>query len=476
VAQSKPVYVTNTLGRELQEFVPIDPPRVRLYTCGPTVYSFVHIGNFRAYIFADMLRRTLDYNGFQVRHIRNVTDVGHLTNETLNTGLDRIEATARAENMSPWDVSRHYTEIFLRDAHKLNLLEPDEQPRATEYVSDMIALTQRLIEEGHAYQSNGDVYYNVDTFPTYGALSGNSVEALIAGARVEVSEAKRSPADFALWRAADPEKLMRWDSPWSSGVPGWHIECSAMSMKLLGEQIDIHTGGVDNIFPHHEDERAQSEAATGTAFVRYWMHNELLVIGDNEKMSKSLGNIYTISDLQERGIHPLAYRYFICQAHYRTRQNFTMEALEAAQTGLVRLWEQAAQLSQAASLEPLSSEAETFRDKFHEAINRDLDLPRAVATVHDAVATSLPPGQKLSLLQDVDRVLALDLLPMAGALSRIEDTERALLDQRQAARKRKDWAESDRIRQELSGGGLNVKDTPQGQRWIRRDVLNGSRA
>ena len=470
-----PIYVINTLGHELQELTPIDPPNVRLYTCGPTVYSYTHIGNFRAYIFADTLRRTLEYNGYRVRHVRNITDVGHLTDETLNTGLDRIEAAARAENMSPWDVAQHYTEVFERDARRLNLLEPHVQPRATDYIAQMIALIGRLIESGHAYASNGNVYYGVETFPTYGALSGNSVEGLIAGARVEVGEGKRSAADFALWKAADPDKLMRWESPWSDGVPGWHVECSAMSMDLLDEEIDIHTGGVDNIFPHHEDERAQSEAATGRPFVRYWMHSELLRIGAGEKMSKSLGNIFTVTDLVERGIHPLAYRYFTFQAHYRTSLNFTWEAVEAAQTGLFRLWEQAAELSQSNEIEPLGDEAEIYRSRFQQTVNRDLDLSRALAIVHEVMASSLPGGQKLGLLDDSDRILALDFLKMAAALSRVGGEERELLDRRRAARDRKDWAESDRLRAVLADRGVEVRDTPQGQRWVRRDLVSAPR-
>ncbi|HLJ68040.1 MAG TPA: cysteine--tRNA ligase [Chloroflexota bacterium] len=471
MTERRPIFLTNTLGRKLEEFRPLDPARVMMYNCGPTVYSYAHTGNFRAYIFADTLRRVLEYNGYDVVQVRNITDVGHLTNETLNTGIDKMERSAREQNRTPQDIARHFTDAFLADARKLNLLEPASMPRATEYIEEMIELTQRLIDSGHAYVSGRDVYYDVSTYPTYGALSGNSVDDLIAGARVEVGEGKRSPADFALWKGTEPDKLMQWPSPWGNGVPGWHIECSAMSMKLLGEQLDIHTGAIDNIFPHHEDERAQSEAATGKPFVRYWLHNAFLETPNEERMAKSLGNIFTVSDLEQRGIHPLAYRYFTHQAHYRTPLKFSWEALEGAATGLARLWEATAELLQeSAPFEP-GEQSEALRDSFHEAINRDLDMPRAVAVALSVAGSKLTPGQKLDLLLDFDRVLGLELRAMGEALSRTAPEERELLEQRRAARKNRDWAESDRLRTALAERGLEVKDTARGQRWIRRDVL-----
>src|SRR5947209_6002130 len=258
----------------------------------------------------------------------------------------------------------------------------------------MIALIERLIERGKAYVAGGNVYFEVSSFPPYGCLSGNSVEDLIAGARVEIDEFKRSPADFALWKAAGPEKLMRFESPWGMGVPGWHIECSAMAFELLGEEIDIHTGGIDHIFPHHEDEIAQSEGATGRRFARVWMHNDFLQIAGEEKMSKSLGNIYTVSDLEKQGIHPLSFRYFTFQARYSTPLNFTFEAGRGAHTALTRVWEAAAELYQSGVCVPLTTDGDAYRCRFHEAINRDLDLPVAIASVHDVLASCLPPGEK----------------------------------------------------------------------------------
>jgi cysteinyl-tRNA synthetase len=443
-----------------------------MYTCGPTVYHYTHIGNFRSYLMADVARRVLEYNGYEVTHARNITDVGHLTDETLSTGLDRIEKAASEQHRSPQDIVDHYTSVYLQDARRLNLLDPAYNPRATEFIGPMISFTQQLIDSGNAYVACGDVYFDVSTYPTYGTLSGNTVDDLVAGARVEVGEGKRAPADFAVWRGAGPEKLVRFDSPWGPGVPGWHIECSAMSRELLASHIDIHTGGVDNIFPHHEDERAQSEALCGAPFVRYWLHGALLQTADDEKMSKSLGNISTVQELVDRGIHPLAYRYFTFQAHYRTPLSFSWEALEAAQTALQRLWAAAAELSQSAEVEELGCDALAYQVRFHEAINDDLNMPVAVSVVHDELAASLPPGQKLALLSDFDRVLGLDILTIARRLSEVTAEERELLSRRERVRAARDWAESDRLRGALAAGGLEVRDTPQGQRWIRTDLLS----
>lgn len=466
-----PIYLTNTRGHRLEEFTPQNPDEVHVYTCGPTVYNYQHIGNFRAFLFADTLRRVLEYNGYPVRHVRNITDVGHLTNDTLGTGVDKMEAAARRENLTPQAIADHFTEIFHRDQAALNIQEPTAEPRATEFIPQMVALTERLIERGYGYPIGGDVYYEVARFPPYGSLSGNTVEDLIAGARVEVGEGKRSPADFALWKEAAPDKLMRYESPWGPGVPGWHLECSAMALDLLGDTLDIHTGGEDHVFPHHEDEIAQSEGATGRPFARYWLHNAFLQLAGAEKMSKSVGNILTISDLAERGIYPLSYRYFTYQAHYRTPLNFTWEALEAAQTALYRIYEQVADLLQTADLERLSPPAQAIADEFHRAVNNDLALPEAVALVNTTLGGKLPAGEKLSLLADFDRVLALDLLATGRALARVTPEEAATLERRAAARAARDWTLSDALRAGLAAGGVDVRDTADGQRWVRRDVL-----
>lgn len=471
---SPPVLLHNTMGRKLEAFEPITPGEALVYTCGPTVYSYQHIGNFRAFLFADTLRRVLEYNGYRVHSVRNITDVGHLTEDTLGTGVDKMEAAARRANLTPKDIADHFTEIYHADARLLNMLEPESEPRATEYVPQMVELVQRLIDSGHGYTgAGGDVYFDVSTFPRYGALSNNTVQDLIAGARVEeYSSDKRSPADFAIWKSASPDKLMRYDSPWGEGVPGWHLECSAMAMDLLGETIDIHTGGEDHVFPHHEDEIAQSEGASGKPFARYWLHNAFLQGAGGVKMSKSVGNIYTVSDLRERGIHPLSYRYFTYQAHYRTPQWFSWEAIEGGQTALYRIWEATADLLQSAEPdETLSDEAEACRVSFHEAINRDLDMPGAIAVVHTMLSSKLPAGHKLALLRDFDRVLALDLLKTAAALVELREGEKERLDLRAEARRARDWASSDQLRAALSEHGLDVKDTPAGQRWVRNDLL-----
>lgn len=469
---TRPLFLMNTLGRRMEEFQPLVRGHVKVYTCGPTVYSYAHIGNFRAYLFADILRRTLRYNGYAVTQVRNITDVGHLTNETLSTGVDKMEAAARSQNASPWDIARHITEVFLEDARRLNIETPEYMPRATEYIETMIDLIEELVNRGYAYASDGNVYFDVTKFPKYGALSGNTIEDLIGGHRIEVGEGKKSPADFSVWRSAGPDKIMRWDSPWGSGVPGWHLECSAMAIDLLGPEIDIHTGGEDHVFPHHEDEIAQSEAATGRRFSRFWLHNGWLQIGDDMKMSKSLGNIFTVKDLMNRGIHPLAFRYFTLQAHYRTPLSFSWAALAAAQTGLYRLWEAVTELCETAQPFELGPKGVDLQTQFQQAINHDLDTPVAMSVLHATLGAKLPAGEKLSLVEDFDRVFALDLLPMARKLAQTSDSEQTLLNERAAARTSRDWARSDQIRNQLRDLGVDVKDMPAGQRTVRRDVLS----
>ncbi len=467
----RPLMLTNSFGRQLERFEPIESGRVKMYTCGPTVYSYAHIGNFRAYIFADTLRRVLLYNGYDVKQVRNITDVGHLTNDTLSIGLDKIEAAARSQNSSPWDIARHVTDVFLEDARRLNIQSPEYSPRATEFIEPMLRLIEQLVDRGYAYAVDGDVYFDVSRFSGYGALSGNSIEDLIGGHRVEVGEGKRSPADFSVWRRAEPDKIMQWASPWGPGVPGWHLECSAMAISLLGPEIDIHTGGEDHIFPHHEDEIAQSEAATGCRFSRFWLHNAFLQIGDDEKMSKSSGTIFTVSDLMHRGIHPLSFRYFTLQAHYRTPLSFSWDALAASQTGLYRLWEAVAEIVDEPHTDQRSSEAERLAERFHEAINRDLDMPVAVAVLHETLGSKLTASEKASLIADFDSVLALDLLAMAHCLVETSEEQRRLLDDRARARAEKDWKRADELRATLNATGLDLKDTPSGQRTIRRDLL-----
>ncbi len=466
--QQPPLRMYNTLGRRLEIFEPLDPPRVSMYSCGPTVYHYAHIGNMRSFLLADLMRRVLEYNGYQVTQVKNITDVGHLRDDLADQGEDRVEAAAKASGQSPYEIADFYTQAYLEDERKLNLEEPAHRPRATEYVEQMIDLANILIEKGYAYESQGSVYFAVEKFPSYGQLSGNRLDDLVAGQRVEIEPGKHNSADFALWKAGDPGRLMNWDSPWGRGFPGWHIECSVMATALLGQQIDIHTGGIDNLFPHHEDERAQSEAAFGKQFARFWLHGAHLLSGE-EKMSKSLGNIATLPEVTERGIHPLAFRYFLMQGHYRKQLAMTDDSLQAAQVGLDRIWDQIAELwqSEPGALEP---ERESCRKAFVQAVNDDLGLPRALAIVQEVLDGRLTPKSKLDLLADMDRVLGLDLLQSAERRSQLSDEQAAIVAERAEARSMKDWSRSDELRERLAQLGVDVRDTPLGQRWVRRSM------
>lgn len=461
-----PLRLYNTLGRREEIFRPLHFPTVLMYTCGPTVYHYAHIGNMRAFLTADVLRRVLEYNGYSVVHVKNITDVGHLRDDVAETGPDRIEAAAQEAGATPSDLVDFYTCKFVEDERLLNILEPLFRPKATEYIPQMIDLIKILIKRGYAYEVNGSVYFTVSRFDSYGELSGNRLEDLVAGFRVGIGQDKRNPADFALWKAGDPARVMNWESPWGLGFPGWHIECSVMAAALLGDEIDLHTGGIDNLFPHHEDERAQSQAATGKPFVRYWVHTAHLLIAD-AKMSRSLGNFATVSDLVEQGIHPLAFRYFLLQGHYRKQMSWTPEALAAAHTGLERIWDMAADLFQ----QPPGDGAPTggaFRARFVEAINDDLGTPRALAIVQEVLDSDVSPKARLELLSDMDRVLGLDILQEAQRRSELTPEQAALVCERRQARTARDWARSDSLRAELLDLGVEVRDVREGQRWIRR--------
>lgn len=308
----------NTYAKKLEEFKPLEKKKVRMYSCGPTVYDFVHLGNFRTFLMADFLRRAFEYSGYEVKHIKNITDVGHLTQDDIEAGEDKMIKAAKREKKTPYDIAKFYEEAFHKDEEKLNILPARKFPRATEYINQMIAMIEKLIANGYAYESNGSVFYDVEKFKDYGKLSGNTLENLKTGARLEAHPDKKNPCDFALWLKADPKYLMQWDSPWSRGYPGWHIECSAMSIANLGDTIDIHTGGEDNTFPHHEDEIAQSEGATGKKFVNYWIHGRHLLV-DGEKMSKSKGNFYVLTNIEKRGFNPLSFRYLCLTAHFQSQ-------------------------------------------------------------------------------------------------------------------------------------------------------------
>src|SRR5438876_1034453 len=407
----------NTLTKRIEEIVPLDVGKINMYSCGPTVYRYIHIGNLRTFTMADWIRRTFEYRGFEVLHVKNITDVGHMRQEMVDRGEDKILAQARKEGKTALQIAQFYTDAFHEDEQKLNIEPATIFPRATEHIAEMIDIIQRLLEKHIAYEVNGNVYFDIKHFPEYGKLSGNQLENMLAGVREGVVEDRRNPEDFPLWKVAEPGREMSWDSPWGRGFPGWHIECSAMSMKYLGPHFDIHTGGVDNIFPHHEDEIAQSEGFTGEAPVNYWVHAQHL-LADGQKMAKSTGNAYTCSEIEGRGFDPMALRYFYTTVLYRSRVNFTFRALQAAQTSLERLRELAYQLLTQAdealvfSEEPLGAPLETYawRDAFLAEVEQDLNMPRAMSVVWNMLRSNeVSPTGRVRLLLDWDRILGFDL-------------------------------------------------------------------
>ncbi|TMD31200.1 MAG: cysteine--tRNA ligase [Chloroflexi bacterium] len=377
------VRLYNTLTRQKDELQPIEPGIVRIYSCGPTVYRFVHIGNLRTFMLPDLLRRSLEYLGYRTEQVMNITDVGHLTDDTFDRGEDKMLVSARLESKSPEEIADYYTKAFMEDAARVNIRPADYNPHATAYIPQMLDLIATLVAKGHAYDVDGTVYYDIASFPAYGRLSRNSTDKLLAGSRGEVDPRKRHPGDFTLWRAAGHHRLQVWPSPWGPGFPGWHIECSAMSMSLLGERFDIHTGGADNVFPHHEAELAQSEGVTGHRVVNQWMHGGLLLLAGS-RMAKSAGNFFRITELVEQGFDPLAFRYLALQAKYRTKLNFSAEGLGGANRALQQLREKVGAWAASGEAAPNSAEADAFEDRFQAAIADDLDLPAAMALVAES--------------------------------------------------------------------------------------------
>jgi len=467
----------NTFSGTLEEFVPLEPPRCLMYNCGPTVYNDVHIGNLRAFVFADVLRRYLEYRGYQVRQVVNITDVGHLL-EDSDEGEDKIEVRAREERKDPWEIADFYARRFFEDIAKLNIRRAAAYPRATEHISDMIEMIERLVAKGYAYVVNGSVYYDVRKFQPYGRLSGKVLSELKPGSRVEVHQEKHYPLDFCLWIRKGGH-IMQWDSPWGRGYPGWHIECSAMAWKLLGETIDIHTGGEDNIFPHHESEIAQSEACHGKKFVRYWLHTKHLLV-DGKKMSKSAGNFYTLRDLEALGYAPVAIRYLLLSAHYRQPLNFTLPGLEAAATSVGRLRElyrRLEEVEEPRSFGEAAAVLEAGRLGFEEGFDDDLNASRALAALFTFVkeANRLIDQRRIgraeaealcAALRSFDSVLGIEIA--AQEELRLAPEAQALLREREEARSRKDYRRADEIRERLRQMGIEVTDTAQGQRYRKR--------
>ena len=451
-----PLEVFNTLGRRREAFTPRNPGRVLMYTCGPTVYKYAHIGNFRTNLMSDFWIRAFEYLGYDVRQVRNITDVGHLVADA-DTGEDKVLESARAEGKSPDEIAAFYTQAFLDDAALLNIRPADESPRATEFVPAMVELVAKLIEKGHAYEVDGNVYYDVQSKRDYPKLSGNTLEALQSGYRMEVDPLKRHPADFSLWKAAGPRRLQVWDSPWGLGYPGWHIECSAMSLHYFPDGFDVHTGGIDLVFPHHEDEIAQSEPVAGAGFVRYWIHGEFLEFR-GRKMAKSTGNILRVPDLAEMGYDPLAFRYLYLLAKYRAKLSFSDEAMDAAQAGLQSVRSRASELPPAAPAQ--SDEARRLEGEFRTALEDDLNLPRVTGLLQEALRADIPGGEKRSLLEAWDRVLQLDLTRAESVEVPAEIEE--LVARRELARAERQWDVADRLRAEIAEKGWSVEDTAGG--------------
>ena len=454
----------NTLTKAKEDFVPLDKNAVRIYSCGPTVYSYAHIGNFRTYIFMDNLRRMLEYNGYKLKHVMNITDVGHLESDA-DEGEDKMEKAAKKENKSPYEIAAFYTKAFFEDMDKLNIERPEIIAKATEHIDDMLEFAKKIVENGYGYETSTAIYFDVSKLDKYPVLSNRNVEDQIAGARVDVDPEKRNPYDFAIWIKAPANHIMKWESPWGLSYPGWHLECSAMGRKYLGEEFDIHTGGVDHIPTHHENEIAQSKGAFGKIPAKVWMHVEFLQV-DGGKMSKSLGNVYTISQLQEKGIEPLAFKLFCYTAHYRTKLNFTFEGASSSQKALNRLRE--SYIKHKNGNEEISDEEiNAYKAKFLDAINDDLNMPLAMSIVWE-IARNEKKSKKLSdLLDDFDKVLGLDLNNSEKHIKEQENIEvpkevLELVEERKKAREEKNWALSDELRDKIKDKGYIVKDTKEG--------------
>ena len=512
-----PLSLRDTLSRSIRPVEPLEPGRVRMYTCGPTVYRYAHVGNLRSYLLADLIRRTLLYHGIEVFHVKNITDVGHLRDERFDRGEDRMLVQAGLEHKTPAEIAAAYEAAFHADEALVNILPANVFPRATEHIPEMVALAERLEDAGHAYASaEGNLYYSVASFPDYGRLSGNTLDELRAGHRGEIEPDKRDSADFALWKAAGEGRLLKWATPrWGEGYPGWHLECSAMAMRYLGDRFDIHTGGIDNVFPHHEDEIAQSAPFVGGVPANHWVHGEFLLMS-GKKMAKSAGNFQRVTELAERGIDPLAFRYLVLTSRYAHKLDYSDESIDGAASALASLrsrlrslgpppadgvWRAPAPLRPGAAGDrpvgiapgplghgsadgtldrvdratahdvPLSDAGRTLHQRFVDAIDDDLDLPTALVTVREALRSDLPADERRYLVLDADRVLGLDLDRVwdePSGTDAVPDDVQALADERAAARAARDFARADALRAEIEAAGWEVVDAADGSTVRRR--------
>jgi len=452
-----PLKLYDTYTRSVREFEPLNPPEVGLYTCGPTVYDYAHIGNLRTYIFEDVLRRALAFNGYQIKHVMNITDVGHLTSDA-DTGEDRMEKGSRRTGMSAWEIAEMYTREFQADMERLNIQQPTIWCKATDHIAEQIETVQCIEAQGFTYRTADGIYFDTAKLPDYGYLGRLDIEGLQSGARVDRGE-KRNITDFALWKFSPQgqQRQMEWDSPWGVGFPGWHIECSAMSAKYLGPFFDIHCGGEDHITVHHPNEIAQTQACHGTRLANFWVHGYFLQI-DQARMGKSAGNFLRVQTLIDEGYDPLAYRFMCLGAHYRARLSFTWEGLEGAQTALNRLRAAAYAWGAPGTVD------EDYIDKFAAHVNDDLNMPRVLALAWDLVKSDLPDATKKATLLFFDQVMGLRLAEWEPIEEAIPAHIVALVEQRTAARKEKRWQDADILRAQVTEAGYEIEDTPQGPR------------
>ncbi len=454
------LYFYNTLTREKNIFKPIDSNEVKIYSCGPTVYKDATIGNMRTSIFQDVLRKVLRYNGYKIKHVMNITDVGHLVSDG-DEGEDKMLKSAREEHKTPLEIAEHYTQLFFNDLEDLNVERPEIVCKATEHIKEMLEYVEKLVKNGYAYETSTAIYFDISKLDKYPILSNLDLKEQKAGARIDVDTEKRNPYDFALWIKAPENHLMKWDSPWGPSYPGWHIECSAMGRKYLGEQFDIHTGGIDLIPTHHENEIAQSKGACGKIPANYWMHGEYLLINGG-KMSKSLGNTYLVKDIKEKGYNPLVYKLFSYSSHYRNKLNFTWEGIESASKSLERL--KNGYQNHLKGTDKVDEEIiNKYEEKFHEAINDDLNMPSAMGVVWEVVRNEDKSPSLAKLLLKFDTVLGLKIDENNSKNEELPEEILELVEQRKVARENKDWNKSDELRDLITEKGYIVKDTKQGQ-------------
>jgi len=477
-----PLRLFNTLGRELQEFATLEPGLARVYTCGPTVYAYQHVGNLRAYVFADTLRRVLEWKGYEVVHVVNITDVGHLTSD-MDEGEDKLELASRNEGRSVWDIAAHYTEVFTQDLERLRIRPPSVWAKATDHIQEMIEFARVLEQKGYAYKLEAGLFFDTSRLPDYGKLALLDLEGLQEGARVAPTPGKRNPTDFALWRSSpkDAVRLMEWDSPWGKGAPGWHLECSVMSMKYLGERFDVHTGGADHVPVHHTNEIAQSEAYLGGPWVPFWLHNEFINLRE-AKMSKSKGGTLLLSDLEQQGFHPSSYRFFLLGSHYRNQTDFTWRGLEGARVAQRRQLERLRErvlttgdpLTYVEAATRLDGSARAYLEQLDRAVSTDLNTAQALAVLTQLSRDAeLSPDDVGVLSAALEAVLAIGLLdlapedldPPARKLLLDADEIDRLLSEREQARDMRDFAAADEIRSMLERLGIEVRDTPEGTTW-----------